>query len=302
MTGPTGRTKEEAMKKKVLLPYVYLIPGFILLAVFMYYPILSNVWYSSLKWDLFSGSKKFVGFSNYTKLFAASEFWVALINNIKYVTISLIFQVLIALVFAARIEQMKCKRLATAIRSIFFIPSLISLTVIGLLFTFVYKTDGLLNSIINIFGGNFSKGWLGDPKTAIYSVIAVSQWKSMGYTMMLLIVSIQRIPLEIYEACKIDGASNFVIFRKITIPLISDMIKIAIVINISGGLLVFNEIFVMTNGGPHGSSEVLSTLMYKNAFVFGKVGFASAISIIILALSVSFFFVNTIISKKDGAL
>ena len=268
----------------------------------MYYPIINNFIYSFLKWDLFKGTKTFIGFKNYLDLFHDESFFVALMNNIRYVLISLLFQVGVALIFAAVIEQFRHKCIAAFYRTVLFIPTLISLTVIGLLFSFIYKTDGLLNSFLQLIGLNhIARGWLGDADTAIYSVIAVSQWKSIGYTMMLLCVAIQRIPNEIYEAAIIDGATKLRRFKDVTVPLISDMIAISVVINISGGLLVFNEIYVMTNGGPYGSSEVLSTLMYKNAFVHGKVGYASAIAIVILLLSVFFFALQRLIERRGDA-
>ena len=213
----------------------------------------------------------------------------AFINNLRYVIISLIFQVGLALVFAAMLENLKSKRLSTIFRTTFFMPSLISLTIIGLMFTFIYNNEGLLNGILTLVGlGQYTKGWLGNGATAIYAVIGVSQWRATGYTMMLLIVAIQRIPKEIFEAARIDGASAVRIFKDITIPNISGMLKIALMINIAGGFLVFNEIFIMTSGGPYGSSEVLSTLMYDYAFKHGRMGYAAAIANVILIISFLF--------------
>ncbi|MEG0768278.1 MAG: sugar ABC transporter permease [Ruthenibacterium sp.] len=277
------------MSKRKIAPYLYLLPGVLLLLIFVYYPIAQNIGYSFLKWDLFTNVKTNVGLSNYIKLLQSDEFWVALKNNLWYVVISLACQVGVALVLAAFLENMKSKKLSAIFRTTYFLPSLISLTVIGLLFSFIYKTDGLLNSLLEALRlGQFATGWLGNETTAIFAVIAVSQWKSIGYTMMLLIVAIQKIPTDLNEAACIDGASKIQTFFHITVPNIAGMLKIAMVINISGGLLVFNEVFIMTAGGPYGSSEVLSTLMYQNAFVYGKVGYASAIANIILVLSVVF--------------
>jgi raffinose/stachyose/melibiose transport system permease protein len=268
--------------------------------MFVYYPIARNLGYGFMNWDLMSGSMEWVGFDNYVNLLKSSEFTKVFVNNLRYVIISLIFQVGVALVFAAILENLKCRWLSTIYRTTFFLPSLISLTIIGLVFTFIYNNEGLLNSILRLIGlGSYTKGWLGNGDTAIYAVIGVSQWRSLGYTMMLLIVAIQRIPKEIFEAARIDGASSIRIFTDITIPSISGMLKIALMINIAGGFLVFNEIFIMTSGGPYGSSEVLSTLMYDYAFKHGKMGYAAAIANVILIISFLFLFPQMLIKSKN---
>lgn len=277
------------MNKKKLTPYFFVIPGLVIIFLFVYYPIVQNLIYSVLDWDLFSGSKEFIGLKNYRKLFGSDAFWVAFKNNLWYITISLIFQVGVSLILAAILENMRMKKLSAVYRTTFFIPSLISLTVIGLLFTFVFEPQGILNTFLRSIGlDSLTRGWLGDEKTAIFSVIAVSQWKSIGYTMMLLIVAIQRIPQEIIEAATLDGATRLKSFFHITIPMIKDTILTVMIITTSGGFLVFNEIYIITNGGPYGSSEVLSTILYKNAFVHGKIGYASAIGNVILLFSVIF--------------
>ncbi len=274
------------MKKKKIAPYLYILPGLLILLTFVYYPIVQNIIYSFLKWDIFSGTKKWIGLRNYEKLLGDSAFWVALKNNIRYIVISLLFQVGFAMILAAILENMKSRRLSAVFRTTFFIPSLISLTVIGLLFTFIYEPQGLLNGFLRtVHLDHLAAGWLGNEKTAIYAVIAVSQWKSIGYTMMLLIVAIQRIPPELYEAASLDGASRLKMFLHVTVPLIKDTILMTMIITISGGFLVFNEVYIITNGGPYGTSEVLSTIMYKNAFVHGNIGYASAFGNVILLCS-----------------
>jgi raffinose/stachyose/melibiose transport system permease protein len=289
------------MLKRKFTPLFYVLPSLLLLLLFVYYPIIRNVGYGFTSWNLMSGVKNWVGLDNYVKLFHSAEFGKAFVNNLRYVIISLIFQVGIALIFAAMLENMKIHWLSTVFRTTFFLPSLISLTIIGLMFTFIYNNEGMLNAVLRFIGlGAYTTGWLGNGKTAIYAVIAVSQWRSIGYTMMLLIVAIQRIPREIFEAARIDGASSVRIFTDITIPNIMGMLKIAIMINIAGGFLVFNEIFIMTSGGPYGSSNVMSTLMYQYAFVHGKMGYASAIANVILVISF-LFLLPQMFSRKNNA-
>jgi ABC-type sugar transport systems, permease components len=289
------------MSTRKWVPILYIFPALLILVMFVYYPIFRNIGFGFTDWNLMSGVKHWVGLDNYVKLFKSAEFGKAFLNNIRYVVISLIFQVGVALVFAALLENMKTRWLSTIFRTTFFLPSLISLTIIGLMFTFIYNNQGMLNALLKFIGlGEYTTGWLGNGKTAIYAVIAVSQWRSIGYTMVLLIVAIQRIPREIIEAAKIDGASAFSVFRHITIPNIAGMLKIALMINTAGGFLVFNEIFIMTSGGPYGSSNVMSTLMYEYAFVHGKMGYAAAIANVILVISF-LFLLPQLFGKKNAA-
>ena len=150
------------MKKNKITPYLFIIPGLVLLLLFVYYPIFQNLRYGVLDWELFSGSKKFIGLKNYVKLFRNDGFWIAFKNNIFYIVISLIFQVGFSLILAAILENMKWRKLSTVYRTTFFIPSLISLTVIGLLFTFVFEPQGILNSFLRAIGmGNLQGGGWG---------------------------------------------------------------------------------------------------------------------------------------------
>ena len=287
---------------KKVKPYLYCMPALIMLLLFIYYPILQNVYYSFLKWDLFSGKKKLIGFSNYSKLFKDRLFWTAIRNNLYFIVISLIFQVIISLIFAFMLENMKNKRISAVFRTTYFLPSLISITIIGLLFTFIYEPKGLLNGILRAIGpDNLAKGWLGDANTAIFAVIAESQWRNIGYTMLFIIVAIQRIPAEITEAAKLDGASKFQTLLYVTTPMIASTILLCSIITTTGGFLIFNDVYVLTAGGPYNSSEVLATIMYKNGFDYGKVGYASAIGNIILIFSAIFAgFQSGLFNQKKG--
>lgn len=290
-------------KKKSIEPFLYMLPALLLLGFFVFFPIIKNIQYSTLKWDLFKGTRRFIGLQNYTKLFRDKYFLTALRNNIYYILISLVFQVGVSLILAAILENMKNRRLSAVFRTTFFVPSLISLTVIGLIFTFIYQPTGILNSFLDLLHlSSLKRGWLGDEKTAIFAVIAVSQWKSIGYTMMLMIVAIQRIPAEINEAAILDGSGPVKRFFYITVPNIWDTILMTMIITTSGGFLVFNEIYVITGGGPSHSSEVMSTLMYDNAFIHGKMGYASAIGTIILVFSMIFAIIQqtALREKKEG--
>jgi raffinose/stachyose/melibiose transport system permease protein len=159
--------------------------------------------------------------------------------------------------------------------------------VAGILFSFIYNPQiGLLNRLLDAIGlDSWKHAWLGEESTAIWSIIAMSQWQSIGYTAILFVVAIQRIPRELYEAARIDGAGAVRSFFSITIPMVREMTTLLVILTISGAFLVFNEVMVMTAGGPDNSSQVLNTLLYRSAFFEDDMGYAATIATVIFVIT-----------------
>jgi raffinose/stachyose/melibiose transport system permease protein len=267
--------------------WVWVLPAVVLLLVFVYYPIVDNIRLSFYSWSAFAPRAAFVGLDNYTTAASDPVFWHSLWNNVLYAVVSLVFQVGFALVLAAVLEEVVHQRLRGILRTIYFIPATISITVSGILFSFLYNPQiGLLNRALSAVGlGSWAQDWLGDPHTAIFGVIGMSQWQSIGYTAVLFIVAIQRIPRELYEAARVDGAGHIRTFFSITIPLLQEMTTLVVILTLSGAFLVFNEVMVMTAGGPSNSSQVLGTWLYHNAFLTDNMGYASAIATVIFVIT-----------------
>jgi raffinose/stachyose/melibiose transport system permease protein len=266
------------------------IPGLALVLVFVYYPLVLNFWYSASKLNLFTGELSFVGLDNYTRMANDPVFWRSLVNNVLYAGISVVFQVFFALVLAAVIEsQVKSGRWRAALRSIYFLPSAMSLTVTGLLFSFIYQPEGgLLNGILDAVGlDHLQQAWLGNSSTAMLAIIAMSQWQGFGYSTLLFAVAIQRIPNEIYEAASIDGVGPFRQIFTVTIPLIREMTGLMMIVTMSGAFQVFNEVMVMTSGGPDNSTHVLGTWLYRSGFVKNDFGYAAAIAVVIFVITLA---------------
>jgi raffinose/stachyose/melibiose transport system permease protein len=272
-----------------MVPYLYIAPCILLMGLFVYYPIVENFRFAFYEFSAFAPDKVFVGFENFLALFQDEVFYIALKNNVWYAVISIICQVFGGLVLAAILEDPLTRLFSGFFRTTFFLPVIISITVISLLFSFVYNPDiGILNSFLRLIGlEEWARAWLGESETAIFAVIAVSQWQSIGYIMMLFIVAIQSIPQELYEAADIDGANKFYKFIHITVPQVKEMLFVATLITITGAFTVFNEPYILTSGGPGNASEVLGTLLYKSAFFRDEMGYASAIATIILILSLA---------------
>ncbi|MEE3953005.1 sugar ABC transporter permease [Peribacillus frigoritolerans] len=274
------------IKLNKFVPYLYLLPALVFLLL-VYIPIFQNIGDSMYNWSTFSPVKAFVGMDNYFTLFKDPVFYEALKNNVLYAVISIIFQVFGGLIVAAVLEDKLIRKFSPIFRTVYFLPVVVSMTVIALLFSFFYNPEvGLLNQFLKMIGlNNLALPWLGDSETAIYAVIAVSQWQSIGYIAMLYIVSIQKISPELYEAAEMDGANKIKTFFHITVPATKEMTFVAVILTLTGAFTVFNEPYILTGGGPGTSSEVLSTYLYKTAFSKDMMGYASAIATVILIIT-----------------
>ncbi|NUW44052.1 carbohydrate ABC transporter permease [Nonomuraea rhodomycinica] len=267
--------------------WVWVLPAVALLLVFVYYPIVDNLRLSFFSWNAFSPEPRFVGVDNYTEMFTDPVFWRALLNNVAYAVVSLVFQAGLSLVLAALLEELVGKRLRGLLRTLYFIPAAMSITVAGVLFSFLYNPRyGLVNEALQAVGlGHLARAWLGEESSAIWSVIAMSQWQSVGYTAVLFVVAMQRIPREYYEAAKVDGSGAVRTFFSITLPMVREMTTLIVILTISGAFLVFNEVMVMTAGGPDNSSQVLGTWLYRKAFFEDDMGYAASVATVIFVIT-----------------
>ncbi|MBJ2121839.1 sugar ABC transporter permease [Arthrobacter sp. MSA 4-2] len=268
---------------------IWVLPAIGLLAAFVYLPLVQNLGFSVLEWDIYSGGQTFVGAENYARMFEDPIFWKSVVNNLWYAGISIVFQVFGALALAALIEGLRSDRWRRTLRAVYFIPSAVSLTVAGLLFYFIYEPQmGILNAALDGAGiGQFTQAWLGQENTAIFGIIAMSQWQGFGYCTLLFAVALQRIPTELYEAAAIDGVGPFRRFFSISLPLVREMSSLMMIVTVSGAFQVFNEVMVMTGGGPNNSSQVLGTWLYRSGFVKNDFGYASAIATAIFVITLS---------------
>ena len=274
-------------KKRNLQALAFGVPAILILGIFVYFPLIENFIYSFQSFTLSSATKEWVGFDNYRHLFSDKIILVSLKNNILYAVISIVIQVGFGLVLAAVLEDVAFHKFAPALRSIYFIPTVISMTVVCLLFDFVYNPQmGLLNSFLELVGlDGFTRVWLGSKKTAMYAVIAVSQWQSTGYVAMLFIVAIQKIPRDLYEAAEVDGAGKLKRFFYITVPQVRQMFFVTMILTVVGAFTVFNEPYILTGGGPGTATMVLSLHMYQTGFVKNNMGYASTIAMLIFVIT-----------------
>ncbi|WP_099352583.1 carbohydrate ABC transporter permease [Fredinandcohnia onubensis] len=274
------RSKKE--KSKILL---FTLPALLIYIVFLIIPMIGAVYFSVVNWNGIKGSPlEFVGLDNYLYVFQDKGFLISLKNMFYMVVFSVIFHTPIALLLAVAINsKFKGYRF---FKVVYFVPTIFPLTAIGLLWYFIFMPNGSLNSFLDLIGlAEITKGWLIDPSTAMGTIIFVNIWAGIGYYMVILLAGLTTIPNEIYEAAEIDGASPSKKFFHITVPMLKPIITLCILMDIIGTVKVFDLIFVMTEGGPNGLTNLPTTLMYYEAFRYGNYGVGSAIGIIILIIA-----------------
>ena len=274
--------------RKSAFNYLYVIPALGMVLLFVDFPIVSNVYNSLFRMSSYSVTKTFIGFENYTRIFKDPLFYTSIKNNALYALFSVLCQVGFGTLLAIFLEgRYVGSRLRNFYRNVLFIPSVISISAVALLWYFVCNpTIGLINGLLDKAGlQHLITAWLANPKTAIFAVIAMSQWQYTGYIMVLMLVAVQKIPPELYEAAVIDGANGFRKTIHITLPSIKNMLIVSTIITIIGSFKLFAEIYVTTGGGPYNATQVLGTYMYRAAFLFDEMGFGSAIAVVIFVLT-----------------
>lgn len=266
---------------------LYLFPALFIVIIVLYLPIFINLYESFFSWGAMSTKHEFVGFANYIKMFKDEVFYVALKNNMIFMVTSVIFQIGISLIIANVLECKFMRRSQNFFRSIYFIPSLLMVTVVGIAFKMIVSPSiGVLNPLLELAGADASKmDLLGNAGSATYAIAAMSQWQYIGYTVILFIVAIQNIPGELYEAADIDGANAVKKFFYITVPEIKDTILINTIITVTGSIREYDEVFVTTNGGPGYATETLATYLYKAGFRNDQMGYASALAFFIFIVT-----------------
>lgn len=265
----------------------FILPTLILYCLFMVYPIIQALYYSLFDWSGSSENKDFIGLKNFIDLMHDPIMWQAIGNDYFLVAGKMIGIMILATFFAVSLTRFRLK-FALFFRSIFFIPNIISVVVIGVLWAFIYNPQiGFLNSILSLITGTEVKtAWLGFPFHTIWMLLPPSIWAGIGFYMILLIAAIQGIPESYYEASSLEGAGQWHQFTHITLPLIWEQIKVS-VLNIMMTTLngSFVIVMIMTNGGPDNSTQVMGSYLYQMAFQQYHFGYGAAIGVIILIMS-----------------
>jgi raffinose/stachyose/melibiose transport system permease protein len=288
------------MYKTRLSGYLFILPALLIFIIFLVYPLLYTIYLSLTQWAGFDLSKiEFVGFNNFKLLLPDWIFWKALRNTMIFVFGTTIFLNLFGLALALFLNN--GLRITRLVRTLIFIPVLLSPVIVGVMWSRIFDPFGALNQILEKMGVISTPiFWLGDRRIALWSIVGATVWQWVGYDMILYLTGLQQIPVDLYEAAKIDGANNWHLFRFITLPLLKGIATMVILLNLIGGVRIFDIVFVMTRGGPNHNTEVLATHLYEVAFWFNKMGYASVIAVIILVISLLFaYFRNRLMREQS---
>lgn len=287
------KNRQNRQKKAQPLPVLFVcisvLPAVILTLMFTIWPTAQALYLSFTNATSLGLSNKFVGLDNYIYMFHDKSFIQALINTAKLMAVVPVITIFCSLVLAFVLNQCKLKEMVLY-RTIFYFPNIVSLTVVGIIWSFVFHPNvGIVNKILGAVGlESLQRSWLGDSKTALWCIAFTLLWQAAGYYMVMHIAAMDGISPEIYESATLDGASAWRKLVSITMPLMKDIIGITFVLALSGTInLSFVLSQVMTGGGPNGASSVLLQYMYTQGFVNGNFGYAMAITVFTLAISVA---------------
>ena len=260
---------------------LYVLPALTLVLALIYIPIVLTGYYGLMQWDGI-GEMVFIGLDNYSKLIVDAMFWKSAYHSFLlaiFSTASLLGYLLIALILAEKIKG------ANLLRKIYLIPMLLSSVAIGQLWLKIYHpSNGVLNHFLTALGFTETPAWLADSSTVLGAIFLPIVWQYAGFCILIYYAALKSIPESLIEAARIDGATPWQIAFRIKIPLIASVIKVTLVLAIVGSLKYFDLIYVMTDGGPNGASEVMASYMYHQAFRGFDFGYGSAIGFFLLLI------------------
>lgn len=284
--------------KKAFL--AFLLPGLMFYVLAVFYPIEESIRLSFMKWGGI-GEKEFVGLENYISMFHDKVFYTAFVNNLIYLVIVVSMQLAIGLFFAILLTYMT--RHVTLVKTLYYVPCIITTVAITQLFRSIYSTEpmGLLNQFLQAVGlEGMVTSWLAEVTTALAAVSVPEGWRFTGMYMVIFYAALVSLDPSVYEAAKVDGASELQILFKIKMPLIKDIILLTLTMCLTGALRGFDIPFLLTSGGPGNASELMSTYMYKKAFSSNQYGYGSALAVFIIIESILVvFLLRSVFTSKD---
>lgn len=279
-------------KKESVISYLFVLPAFALVVVFLLVPMIQNIYYSFFEWDGIS-KPVFTGFGNYTSLFKDANFLVSFRNTLIWVGFTLLFPVMGGLLVAIFVRGLVLERF---FKSVFFIPLTISFVATGIIWTYMFSRDlGVLNNLFSLLGLRVKLSWLTSVPLNTFSLLIAWTWQQLGVNMVLFLMGLATIPQDPIEAAVIDGANKWQTFIHVTLPMLRPITTVVITMAMVNSFKAFDIIYVMTRGGPYRSSETLAVTMFRETFTLFRMGYGAAISVLLSAIVIA---VSTLYIKR----
>ncbi|MFC4305119.1 carbohydrate ABC transporter permease [Cohnella boryungensis] len=280
----TALAPKKKKKKWVSYSVLFILPSLLIYTLFVIGPTISSLYLSFTSWDGVSSEVRYIGMANFEEIWNSERVHNALKNTILLTIALVILENILALALAMLVDQVRWFK--NLFRSIFYFPVLLSGLVMGFVWTIILNYNfGVLNRLLELVGlDSLKTDWLGNPDFALVSIILSTVWKAAGYYMIIYLAALQGVPPELNEAASIDGANKWQQFRHITFPLLAGAVTVCMMLSMIGSLKIFDQIAVMTDGGPGFATETLTYIVYKVGFGELRQGFGTAMALVLFLL------------------
>lgn len=264
----------------------FILPGLLIYAAIVVVPGAQGMFFSITNWDGLSDTWKFVGLANFERLFKDPIAVRTVTNTLIYAALTTVAVNVIGLLLALALNSKIKSR--NILRVVFFVPVVILSIVVAYLWKYLFVPDGLATQALRLLGWrDVQPVWLGDPKLVVFSICIIVVWQFSGYAMIIYLAGLQNVPQEQIESAALDGAGPIQRFRYIVLPMLAPAVTVNVLLALVRGLMIFDQVWATTSGGPADSSHSLSTLVYRTAFQFGQLGRAAAISVVLAIIVVA---------------
>lgn len=275
--------------QEALTGYLFLAVPVLLFSVFIFFPVLFAIWVSFFDWNLLVPDKLFLGLANYLELVEDDIFLISIKNTLLYTAGVVPVQTILSLFLAFLMNQKIMGR--AFFRVAFYIPAITSSVVTSIIFIWIYSKPGLLNYLLSLIGIE-GTDWLTNPATVLGSIMMLNIWSTSGYFMIAFLAGLQSIPQAIYEAARVDGAGTWRQFWSITVPMVRPITFFVVVLSLIGCFQVFDQIYIMSSGGPAHASTTMSYYVFTNAFKYFRFGYAASAAMILTLIILAATFIQ----------
>jgi ABC-type sugar transport system permease subunit len=279
------RSTRKAQRRLGLL---FVLPLMAMIAVFMVFPLFNAFYYALVDFDGIDPSPPWVGLDNFTELLRDDDVYAAFKNNVIWIVLGTIGPLTLGLGMALMVWNARAG--SVFYRTVFFLPFILPQVAIGVVWGWIYEPSrGWLNKVLDLVGlESITTGWLGNPDTALYAVLATAIWASVGFVFVIFLSALRGVDLDLVDASMLDGANPWQRLRNVILPQIMPVFLMVTTITLLGGFRVFDIVFVMTGGGPAGATEVLGTYAYSSAFELNRISYGTALALLITVIAIPF--------------